>query len=62
MAERPSCPKCGSINIAFDAAVRWDEADGGFDITHVFEQSGSCDDCEATDFYATWAEPEKVME
>ncbi len=52
---QPLCRKCGSENLARDAAARWDIAIQDWMITGLFD-STSCDDCGAeSDDLAQWA-------
>lgn len=39
------CPKCGSDEMAFDAAVKWDETTQSYDISTVYDNEPTCGDC-----------------
>lgn len=46
MSTRPVCARCGSPDIAADAAARWNEDAGNWEVANVFDDGHSCDHCE----------------
>lgn len=52
----PVCPRCGSDNVAADAAARWNVERQEWEVSNVFDKGHGCDDCGAPDIEFTWVE------
>jgi predicted Zn-ribbon and HTH transcriptional regulator len=51
----PTCPKCGSEEIATDATARWNTTEQKWEISGLLDPC-SCDDCGAEFDDAVWKE------
>ena len=52
----PVCPKCGSDNVAADAAARWNTENQEWEVSNIFDKGHGCDDCGAEDIEFAWIE------
>ena len=52
----PVCPRCGSDNVAADAAVRWNRERQEWEVSNVFDKGHGCDDCGAENVEFAWVE------
>jgi hypothetical protein len=43
----PVCARCGSDNVAADAAARWNREQQEWKVSNVFDKGHGCDDCGA---------------
>ena len=55
-AIHPVCPKCGSDNVAVDAAARWSTENQEWEVSNMFDKGHGCDDCGAEDIELAWVE------
>ena len=51
--EKPVCEYCGSDDVAFDAAVRWNQETQAMEISGIHD-SGGCSHCRAEFKSITW--------
>jgi hypothetical protein len=54
--QHPTCPKCGSDNVAADAAARWSSEHQTWEVSAVFDKGHGCDACGAEDIEFKWVE------
>jgi hypothetical protein len=52
----PVCPRCGSDNVAADAAARWNREEQEWEVSNVFDKGHGCNDCGADDIEFAWVE------
>jgi transcription elongation factor Elf1 len=52
----PVCPRCGSDNVAADAAARWNSEQQEWEVSNVFDKGHGCDDCGAEDIEFVWVD------
>jgi hypothetical protein len=50
------CPRCGSDNVAADAAARWNRERQEWEVSNVFDNGHGCDDCGAEYFEFAWVD------
>jgi hypothetical protein len=53
--EQAHCKYCGSVNLVFDAAARWDVATQGYALIDTYCSRPTCSDCEQ-EGWADWRE------
>jgi hypothetical protein len=52
----PVCPKCGSDNVAADAAARWSTENQKWEVSNIFDKGHGCDYCGAENIEFAWVE------
>jgi hypothetical protein len=52
----PVCPRCGSDNVAADAAARWNREEQEWEVSNVFDKGHGCNDCGADNIEFAWVE------
>ncbi len=52
----PVCPRCGSDNVAADAAARWNREWQEWEVSNVFDKGHGCEDCGAEDIEFGWVD------
>lgn len=52
----PVCPRCGSDNVAADAAARWNRERQEWEVSNVFDKGHGCDDCGAENIEFAWVD------
>jgi transcription elongation factor Elf1 len=52
----PACPRCGSDNVAADAAARWNREQQEWEVSNVFDKGHGCNDCGADNIEFAWVE------
>src|ERR1700676_1995863 len=52
----PVCPRCGSDNVAADAAARWNREQQDGEVSNILDKGHGCDDCGAQDIEFAWIE------
>jgi hypothetical protein len=52
----PVCPRCGSSNVATDAAVCWNRKRQKWEVSEVYDNWHGCFDCGAYNFEVAWVE------
>jgi hypothetical protein len=52
----PVCPRCGSDNVAADAAARWNREQQEWEVSNVFDKGHGCNDCGTENIEFAWIE------
>jgi RNA polymerase subunit RPABC4/transcription elongation factor Spt4 len=50
----PVCPRCGSDDVAADAAARWDVQNQDWSVSDIFDKGHSCGNCGAENITFAW--------
>jgi hypothetical protein len=56
----PVCPRCGSDNVAADAAARWNPEQQEWEVSNIFDKGHGCEDCGAEDIEFAWIDDQAL--